>query len=158
MHTHTHAHAQRHTPIERPLRCAFLFYSFSARKRIITVQPSQKQKQIATTQKSGNCGLCLWLCSFAQHWAEMKHCVFCWRCVFVLIRRARRSPVPWPGAPTWVFPSHSNVCFPGSNKYAVSSPCLCTSAVWFSHKNISEPFVNFLAFGVQFLQLLAEFQ
>lgn len=48
------------------------------------------------------------------------------------------------------------LCFLGSNKCAVSSPGLCTSlAVWFSHENISKPFVNFPAFGAQFLQRLA---
>lgn len=100
--------------------------------------------------------LCLWLYHFSQHWAEMKHWVFFWSCFFVPVgRTCRRSLALKP----WVFPSHPNVCFLGTNKSAVSFPGLYISlAVWFSHKNISKSFVNFLAFGVQFLQWLAEFQ
>lgn len=82
--------------------------------------------------------------------------LFCWSCFFFPVGRTCRRGLALQAR---VFPSHPNVCFLGSNQCAISSPGLCTTfTVWFSHKNISKPFVNFLAFGGQFLQWLAEFQ
>lgn len=65
-----------------------------------------------------------------------------------------------PGTQPWVFPSHPDAS-------AFWAPTNVQSLPWasvlllqfdFSHKNISKPFVNFLAFGGQFLQGLAGFE
>lgn len=109
METHLRVHTC--TPRHKDMPCETTEIGYPVLQTVFSQEKNHpcpaltEARQIATTQESGNCGLCVWLCSFAKHWAETKHWAFCWPCVFILLGRTSRSPDQWPGTRIWVFPS-----------------------------------------------------